>query len=497
MKKALQALLFFLVMLASAKALRPSSSSMIGLQKRRSSHWSYMNSMRSKKDGFIPPDFELRTYSQTLDHFNFGPERYITFQQRYAINFKHWGGASSNSPIFLYTGDEAGLDGDLVAGFPVDIAPRFKALLVFVEHRYYGKSYPFGSKEEAYRNSSTLQYFSSEQALADYAEFIRDLKKSLSAENSPVIAMGGSYGGMLAAWFRLKYPHVVIGALASSAPILYFDDITPQNGYYSVVTKDFRETSKSCYETIKTSWSEIDKVAAQKDGLSSLSQMFNTCSRMNNSEDLKNGLEGLFSASAQYDDPKMKPVSRICAGIDKEPNGTSVLQRIVSGIKAVYGGSKCFDIAGTDEDLISGWSWQVCTEMVMPIGISNNSTMFEPSPFDLRTLSSICKQLFNVNPRPHWITTEFGGHKIKDVLKRFGSNIIFSNGLRDPYSSGGVLQKISNSIVALVTAKGSHCLDILGSNDADPEWLISQRNAEVKILENWIEEYNAIYKINK
>lgn len=45
---------------------------------------------------------------------------------------------------------------------------------------------------------------------------------------------------VLAAWFRLKYPHVALGALASSAPILYFDDITPQNGYYSVVTKDFR-----------------------------------------------------------------------------------------------------------------------------------------------------------------------------------------------------------------------------------------------------------------
>ena len=46
----------------------------------------------------------------------------------------------------------------------------------------------------------------------------------------------------LAAWFRLKYPHVAIGALASSAPILYFDNLTPQDGYYSIVTKDFRVT---------------------------------------------------------------------------------------------------------------------------------------------------------------------------------------------------------------------------------------------------------------
>ena len=48
---------------------------------------------------------------------------------------------------------------------------------------------------------------------------------------------------VLASWFRLKYPHVALGALASSAPILYFEDITPQNGYYSIVTKDFRVLS--------------------------------------------------------------------------------------------------------------------------------------------------------------------------------------------------------------------------------------------------------------
>ena len=65
-----------------------------------------------------------------------------------------------------------------------------------------------------------LGYLSSEQALADFAVTIEYFKSATpGAENKPVIAFGGSYGGMLAAWFRIKYPHLVQG-LVDSVKIL-------------------------------------------------------------------------------------------------------------------------------------------------------------------------------------------------------------------------------------------------------------------------------------
>ncbi|KAG8644685.1 hypothetical protein MANES_11G154400v8 [Manihot esculenta] len=358
-------------------------------------------------------DLETFFYNQTLDHFNYQPESYTTFEQRYVINSKNWGGANANAPILVYFGAEESLDNDLAAvGFLSDNAVRFNALLLYIEHRYYGKSIPFGSREEALKNGSTRGYFNSAQAIADYAEIILHVKKSFRAENSPVIVIGGSYGGMLASWFRLKYPHIALGALASSAPVLYFDDITPQDGYYSIVTKDFREASETCLQTIQKSWGEIDEIASKPNGLSILSKKFKTCKPLADSDELKNYLDSMYSSAAQYNKPPTYPVNIICRGIDgSSDTENDTLSKIVAGLFAYKGDRSCYINAATNvSETGEGWRWQTCSEMVIPIG-RGNDTMFPPDPFDLESYIQDCKNLYGVPPRPHWVTTYYGEHK--------------------------------------------------------------------------------------
>ncbi|XP_010267352.1 PREDICTED: lysosomal Pro-X carboxypeptidase-like [Nelumbo nucifera] len=451
-----------------------------------------VNPSAAKPSSTSKDDLQTFFYTQTLDHFNYRPESYTTFQQRYMINFKYWGGVNSIAPIFVFLGEESSLDDDIESiGFLTDHAPRFNALIVYIEHRYYGKSVPFESWEKSFQNTETLGYFNSAQALADYAEVIIDLKKNLSAEFCPVIVMGGSYGGMLASWFRLKYPHVALGALASSAPILYFDDITPHNGYYSIVTKDYREASESCHDTIRESWSEIDKVASQADGLSVLSQKFKTCSPLNTSFELKDYLDSIYAETAQFNRPPENIVNKICDVIDGAPKGTDILSRVFAGVVAYMGNRSCYDTNYYNYPTQGyfGWRWQTCSELVMPIGRGSNDTMFPSSPFDLKNYTKSCQDLYGVPPRPHWITTQFGGHDIRLVLQKFASNIIFSNGLKDPYSSGGVLANISDSIVAIYTNEGSHCMDLYQASAHDPKWLVMQRQLEIETIKGWIEKY--------
>uniref|UniRef100_A0A914PG36 Serine carboxypeptidase S28 family protein n=1 Tax=Panagrolaimus davidi TaxID=227884 RepID=A0A914PG36_9BILA len=83
-----------------------------------------------------------------------------------------------------------------------------------LEHRFYGKSQPF--KEQ---NVENLRYLSSEQYLADVANFIRTQNRNLNLSNPKWVVFGGSYSGSLALWFRQLYPDIAIGAVGSSAPI--------------------------------------------------------------------------------------------------------------------------------------------------------------------------------------------------------------------------------------------------------------------------------------
>lgn len=80
--------------------------------------------------------YEIKYFTQTLDHFNFHPQSYQTFQQRYLINGAYWGGAAIKAPIFVYTGNEGDIEWFAQnTGFMFDNGPHFQALLVFIEVR--------------------------------------------------------------------------------------------------------------------------------------------------------------------------------------------------------------------------------------------------------------------------------------------------------------------------------------------------------------------------
>nr|GMD79638.1 lysosomal Pro-X carboxypeptidase-like [Ipomoea batatas] len=65
-----------------------------------------------------------------MDHFNYRPQSYATFKQRYIVSSKYWGSAQSNSPIFAWLGAESPINFDpRSVGFLTDNAPVLRLLL--------------------------------------------------------------------------------------------------------------------------------------------------------------------------------------------------------------------------------------------------------------------------------------------------------------------------------------------------------------------------------
>lgn len=190
--------------------------------------------------------YTTRYIEVPLDHFSFTVND--TFRLRYLYNSSFW---QEGGPIFFYPGNEGSVDMFVQGtGFLWEIAPRFGALVVFAEHRYYGESLPY--QKLSLPTPNYIGYLTSAQALADYVLLIEHLQKE-SRILCPVIAFGGSYGGMLATWMRMKYPSVIYGTIASSAPIWQFQGLVPCNAFNEIVTDVYND----CNEIIRVSWKTL------------------------------------------------------------------------------------------------------------------------------------------------------------------------------------------------------------------------------------------------
>jgi len=456
----------------------------------------------------LPYVYETRWWTAPLDNFNFHASN-ATFQLKYLLNDTFY---RAGGPIFFYTGNEGPIE--LFAqntGFMWDIAPQFGAMVVFAEHRYYGESLPFGADSLLPAN---MDHLSAEQALADYALLLASLKHNdTRIADASVIAFGGSYGGMLSSWFRLKYPHVVAGAIAGSAPIWFFDSPSAKfdaGTYNRIASNDFKEVSQTCFDNIARSWDALTSGVVSPAVVSST---FSLCDPVTSKEDIKEvvfpWLGNVYSTLPMGDYPAPAeflgllpayPVNVACkyfahdnmTDLELVQASRKVVDMFYNASEWIVPGmgnvSSCHDpgkeqgiatLGGDDQ-----WDYQSCTEMVMPIAqLGPPNDLFYPLAWDLDATIASCQQNYSVTPRPDWILQQFGG---PDAWKS-ASNIVFSNGNLDPWSGGGVLHDISPNVVAVPVKGGAHHLDLRGLTPQDIEGVTWARQQEVM----WIERFLA------
>ncbi|KAL2729995.1 lysosomal Pro-X carboxypeptidase [Vespula maculifrons] len=440
--------------------------------------------------------YEIKTFEVPVDHFSFAVKD--KFNIRYLVN-DTWQ-RENNAPIFFYTGNEG--DIEVFAentGFMWEIAPEFGATVIFAEHRYYGESMPFGNKSLI--DPAHWGYLTSQQAIADYVDLIEHLRSDENKKHSPVIVFGGSYGGMLSSWMRMKYPHIVQGAIAASAPILQFTGVSSCESFARITTSSYRAACDTCPKLIQRSWNVITNVTSNDEGKKWLSENWKLCQPLTNSthvEELQAFLEDVYGTIAMVNYPyetnfivplPPNPVKVFCNHLsNKSLTGKPLLTALYKALNVFTnytGQTNCTDIENASGNLDAlAWDYQACSEIFITICSDGVNDMFRSEPWDIKKISEDCLKKHGAHSYPYMVCKEYG---CKDLST--ATNIVFSNGLLDPWSGGGVLWNLSSSATAVIIPEGAHHIDLRGSNPRDPYSVILARKYHRYYIKQWIKQY--------
>jgi len=455
-------------------------------------------------------------FSQLVDHFSASP---LTYNQRYYKNESSFAGPGS--PILCILGGEGAIEPATGILYPsiVLLAARLGALVVQPEHRFYGASQPAGPY-----STSTLALLTPDQALADAAYFLTAMRDAYgcSGRNGsprcPVVTIGGSYPGWLSAMMRLRYPAVVDAAYAGSAPMNFYAQAVDPYAYYKVVTDSAGRALPGCPEA----WREIVAGTLSSAGATkaALTTNLNLCAPL--PAYLASGTDAALAAEvgmvlqytfadlnmANYPPStgaaKTALYSACAAAVAGVASPWTTLASFLTTYAAVGPPSACFNLSaqlpsGPGATISSGdwsgvgvgndgssWDFETSTLLVEAIGTNGQSDMFYARDWDEQWLVEHAAARFNVVPRPHALVDAWGFSEA--MLPNVTSRIVFTNGLNDGWSAGGVLTNLSATLLAFNAPSGAHHSDLSHNwpSAADAPDVVAMQAAAQNAIAGWI-----------
>jgi lysosomal Pro-X carboxypeptidase len=397
------------------------------------------------------------------------------------------------------------------------------ALLIFAEHRYFGESWPLSGDPAA--SQRHMEYLSAQQALADYAVLLAAVRAELGPGGAdvPAVAFGGSYGGVLSALFRAKYPGSVAGAIAASAPLRAFPGQTPawdSGAYYARVTATASEAGgcpAACAANVRALWPPLFADAASAAGRARLSAAFRTCAPLAAADDglalafwLRNAFDALamgnYNFPSSYIAPNLPayPMRAACAALAQPlAPGDALYAGVRDAVAVLYNasgsGGECFDIPPNPYSHPSSsfdgiWDYLECTEFQPDsqwFSTDGVRDMFWSQPRNFSFLVEHCRAAWGVNVTAQsstWLATAFDLPALRGA-----SNILFSMCGFDGWGSAGLQQSPdpARMLISLNVSGAGHHADLMFSTADDPPGFAAARAAEIGYVTAWLAEARA------
>ncbi|XP_055545948.1 putative serine protease K12H4.7 [Wyeomyia smithii] len=210
-------------------------------------------------------------FTTQVDHFN--PQDSEEWTLRYFSASDHY---LPGGPILIFLGGHTPIVPSMIdeTSLIYEMAREMNGVVYAFETRFFGES-----RITSDLSTANLRLLNTDQILADLAEFVAYLRRDvIQNEFAHVMVSGMGYGGALAVWFRVRYPHLADAAWSSSGTqnaILDFQEFTESWGDTLI---EFG--SQTCYNDIFVAFHVMQNLIDS--GLADMvSERFNICSDIN------------------------------------------------------------------------------------------------------------------------------------------------------------------------------------------------------------------------
>lgn len=468
---------------------------------------------------------EEKFFEQPKDHFNALSNG--KWMQRYWINDEYFDGTG---PLFLNVqGEWTASPSCATGGLAVELAKEYGALVVCLEHRFYGKSQVHEDYEIAH-----MAELSSHQAVADIASFLAWLYEQHEGITK-TISFGCSYAGYLSAMARNVLPHLIHGAIASSAPMMSQPDGHESfNTYVAEALADPKiGGSPECLNAVRESFVALDRaMRGNKQERDAMFEKLHSCEASEEPRDIMwfaTNAATFLQLGVQYnnrpgrEDPAAD-VKRICGlMLSKESHVDSLAALIDDSINRPDGplpsiarwmpltctedNTKCCvnndwsdyieKVAGntvmdtTNPNDSRAWFYQCCTQYgYCSWGSCKNADTCPFSPLmNIEDEWLLCKDAFgpevsppNNVPRVKWQDDYLGGYNTAP------GRVLFVNGDRDPWASISSIPEhnLNPSNPTIMIEGGSHCVDYGPSHENDTPSIKKARENIRNTINQWM-----------
>ena len=306
----------------------------------------------------------------------------------------------------------------------------------------------------------------------------------------------------------MEYPHLVIGSIASSAPIYIKEDFYEYDELTSSVLSD------DCRIAVRDAMDNITDIIDNADVYSAM-QSATGCGDIANTTDFLYVLSDAVSYAEQYNDDNgdesSQTVKMLCDTMTDTSIGNLIdrMFAFFTKMMTLYQ-STCLDFSSAYEKLSittldpasssRQWFYQTCTEFgYFTIASDDDEKRTRSKRINLEYHEDICNRLFDVVVN---VTPTQQRYQQDDM---FGTNIIWTNGGSDPWSTLGITPPSNSSAssrrnveltldgraerqrwTVLLIENGSHCTDLSRPASTDSASLNATRETMEEVIDGWL-----------